>query len=197
MDSTILLTFRLHGSIPASAGRELQTSRRAGQKAVQAWAATGAGPEEIAAAHRRAQKAFFAQYDAVLDRAPIGPRYFESEKIAEVLAGEIMMLEETGFVVHGFAILPNHAHAVLHLPTGSGLSLSKALDLLHLRTGQACRRLVRPKLPPEAEFWQTGWHEYAVLDEAELARLLAYVCANPAKAGLPERFQEWPYVLRD
>jgi len=193
MSQTVLVTFRLHGSIPAGTGRELKASLRAAQEAVQAQATAGAGPAEIAAAHRRAQKAFFARYDAVLDRAPIGPRYFELEKMAEVLAGEIMILEETGFVVHGFAILPNHAHAVLHLPALSTLSLAKALDLLHLRTGTACRRLVRPKLPPEAEFWQTGWHEYAVHDEAELSRLLAYLKQQPEKASLPARFREWPY----
>ena len=29
----------------------------------------------------------------MLDRAPIDPAYFENEKLAEVLTGEIMMLE--------------------------------------------------------------------------------------------------------
>ncbi len=174
---TALLTFRLHGTIPAAAARELQAAR-----------AQPAGAD-----HHRAQKQFFARFDAVLDRGPCGPRYFESEPIAEVLAGEILMLTETGFVVHGFAILPNHAHLVLHLPARSGLSFAKAVDLLHLRTAAACRRLVRPKLPLEAEFWQTGWHEYAVDDEAELTRILAYVGGNARAAGLPQRFQEWPY----
>lgn len=194
MDQTLLLTFRLHGSIPAGTGRELKAELRAAQETVQALATTGVSPEETATAHRRARKAFFAKFDAVLDRAPSGPRYFELEKMAETLAGEILMLEETGFVVHGFAILPNHVHAVLHLPAGSSLALAKCLDLLQLRSGQACRRLVHPKLPPEAEFWQAGWHEYAVEDAAELSRLLAYVRGNAARAGLPERFQAWPYV---
>ncbi|GAA4347572.1 hypothetical protein GCM10023185_02700 [Hymenobacter saemangeumensis] len=194
MDQTILLTFRLHGSIPASTGRELKAGLRAAQEAVQAQADAGASPAETAAARQRAQKAFFAKYDAVLDRAPSGPRYFELEQMAEVLAGEIMMLEETGFTVHGFAILPNHAHAVLHLPARSSLSLAKSLDLLHLRSATACRRLVRPRLPPEAEFWQAGWHEYAVQDEVELARLLAYLKQQAQKAGLPARFSEWPYI---
>ena len=63
-----------------------------------------------------------------------------------------MMLEETGFVIYGFAILRNHAHAVPHLLEGSNLSFAKTLDLLHLRTGTTCHRLVRPKLPPRAEF---------------------------------------------
>ncbi|MBF9141486.1 transposase [Hymenobacter properus] len=177
---TSLLTFRLHGTIPAATGRELQAELRQAQ--------------EVGTDHRRAQKQFFAKFDAVLDRGPIGPRYFENEKIAEVLAGEIMMLEETGFRVHAFAILPNHAHLVLELSADSSLSFAKAVDLLHLRTGTACRRLVRPKLPPEAEFWQVGWHEYGVQDAAELARLLTYVRGNARQAGLPARFQEWPYA---
>ena len=180
MLETLLLTFRLHGTVPAAAGRELQALRRQAPEA-------GTDP-------RRARKQFYAQLDAVLDRAPVGPTHFEHEKIAEVLAGEIMMLEETGFVVHGFAILPNHAHAVLHLPATSGLSFAKALDLLHLRTGANCRRLVRPKLPAEADFWQVGWHDYPIADAAELARVLAYVRGNARAAGLPARFQEWPYV---
>jgi REP element-mobilizing transposase RayT len=175
-----LLTFRLHGTIPAAIGRELKAELRQAQEA-------GTEP-------RRAQKQFFAKFDAVLDRAPIGAGYFENEKMAEVLAGEIMMLEETGFVVHGFAILPNHAHLVLELPDNSLLSFAKAIDLLHLRTGTNCRRLVRPRLPPEAEFWQVGWFEYEVQEAAELARLLAYVSGNARAAGLPARFQEWPYV---
>jgi putative transposase len=139
---TSLLTFRLHGTIPAATGRELKAELRQAKEA---------GTD-----HRRAQKQFFAKFDAVLDRAPIGPSYFENEKMAEVLAGEIMMLEETGFTVQGFAILPNHAHIVLELPNNSPLSFAKAIDLLHLRTGTICRRLVRPKLPPEAEFLASG-----------------------------------------
>ena len=174
------LTFRLHGTIPAATGRELKAALRQAQEA---------GTD-----YRRAQKRFFARFDAVLDRAPIGSNYFDNEKMAEVLAGEIMMLEETGFVVHGFAILPNHAHFVLELPESSPLSFAKAIDLLHLRTGTNCRRLVRPKLPPEAEFWQVGWFEYEVQGAAELTRLLAYVRGNARQAGLAARFQEWPYA---
>ena len=177
---TAFVTFRLHGTIPAATTRELKAGLRQAH--------------EAGLDHRRAQKSFFAWFDAVLDRAPIGQRYFESEKMADVLAGEIMMLEETGFVVHGFAILPNHAHLVLHLPASSHLSFAPAIDLLHQRTEAACRRLVRPKLPPEAPFWQAGWFDYPVADAAELARIVAYVRGQARQAGLAARFQEWPYV---
>jgi REP element-mobilizing transposase RayT len=177
---TVFITFRLHGTIPAATARELKAGLAA---------AHAAGLD-----HRRAKKSFFGRFDAVLDRALIGQRYLESEKMADVLAGEIMMLEETGFVVHGFAILPNHAHLVLHLPASSRLSFAPAIDLLHQRTEAACRRLVRPRLPPEAPFWQAGWFDYPVADAAELARVLAYVGSQARQAGLPQRYQAWPYV---
>ena len=177
---TSLITLRLHGSVPAAIARELKADL--GQ-------ANAAGAD-----YRRAQKVFFAKFDAVLDRAPTGQRYFESEKMADVLAGEIMMLEETGFVVHGFAILPNHAHLVLHLPAASRLAFAPALDLLHQRTEQLCRSLGRTRLPPEAPFWQVGWHDYPVADAAELARIGAYVRAQAQRAGLAPRFQAWPYI---
>ncbi len=177
---TAFLTFRLHGTIPAASARALKAAL------IQA---PPAGTD-----HHRARKQLFAAFDAVLDQGPIGPRYFDHEKMAEVLAGEILMLEETGFTVHGFAILPNHAHLVLHLPARSSLSFAKALDLLHVRTDKHCRRLVRPKLPPEAAFWQPGWLEIPLLDAAELTRALAYVRGNARQAGLPARFQAWPYV---
>jgi len=178
---TSFITLRLHGTIPAATARELKAELRQAHEA---------GTD-----YRRAQKAFFTKFDAVLDRAPIGQRYFENEKLAEVLAGEIMMLEETGFVVHGFAILPNHAHLVLHLPVSSRLSFAPAIDLLHQRTEQLCRRLVRPKLPPEAPFWQAGWFDYPVADAGELARILAYVAGQARQAQLAARFQQWPYVI--
>jgi putative transposase len=177
---TILLTLRLAGTLPAAVAHELAASLRQAQT-------DGTN-------YRRAQKAFFARFDAALDRSPSGPRHFENEQLAEVLAGEIMILEETGFVVHGFAILPNHVHLVVHLPAGSRLAFAPAIDLLHQRTEQLCRRLVRPTLPPEAPFWQAGWHHYPVADAAELARIVAYVRGQARQAGLAPRFQAWPYI---
>ena len=164
---TTLPLLRLAGTRPASTVRALAAGPRQAQ-------ADGLG-------HHRAQKVFFAKFDAALDRALPGPRHFEREKIAEALAVEIMLLEKTDFVVHDFAILPGHAHPVLHLPARSSLALAKALDPLHQRTGAACRYLVRPKLPPEAVFWQPSWHELLVADAAEL-------CASgPTCAGRPGR----------
>ncbi|MCA8832871.1 hypothetical protein [Hymenobacter pini] len=181
---TILLTLRLAGSIPARAGRELHARRVAAQQ-------TADSPE----AHRRAAKQFFAGFDALLDARTVGPVYLEREKLAEMVAGELLMLEEQGLQVPCFVLLPNHLHAILRLPAGSGLSLYKAVELLHQRTATQARRLLRGQLPPEADFWQTGFHELPVLDAEEQSRMQRYLLAHPQRLGLPKRFQEWPYVF--
>ena len=51
---TAFVTFRLHGTIPAAAARELKAALNAAHAA--------------SLDHRRAQKAFFAKVDAVLRR---------------------------------------------------------------------------------------------------------------------------------
>ncbi|GAB3827233.1 hypothetical protein [Hymenobacter jeollabukensis] len=186
---TLLITLRLAGSIPARAGRELQQQRITAQQA----ARTAATPAEAQAAHRRAEKRFFADFDAVLDSALVGGHYLEKEKIAEAVAGELLMLEEQGLRVPCFALTFNHLHAVLHQPAGHRLALYKAVELLHQRTAQQARRILRGQLPKEADFWHPGCHELSILDAAELARVQAYLLGHAARLKLPARYHAWPY----
>lgn len=179
---TILLTLRLARSIPVQAGRGLHARRVAALQAADS-------PE----AHRRAEKQFFAGFDALLDARTVGPDYLTKEKLAEMVAGELLMLEEQGLQVPCFVVLPNHVHAVLHLPPGQSVSLYKTVELLHQRTAMQARRLLRGQLPPAADFWQTGFHELPVQDAAELIRIRQYLLGHPQRLNLPERFHDWPY----
>jgi len=181
---TALITLRLPGSLPAAVMRALKAELRE---------AYAAGLDE-----HRARKQLFARFDAALDQGSgSGPQYLGEEKIAEVLAAEFEMLPETGFLVPGFVIRPNHAHVFVQLPATSRLSFAKSLDLLQQRTEAAGRRLVRPRLHPETPFWQPGWHEVPLRDDAELARALAYLQTQSRQAGLPARFSQWPYVAEE
>lgn len=184
---TLLLTLRLAGSVPVRAGRELQARRIAAQ------AEARMAPDPVAAG-RRAEKQFFGAFDALLDAHTVGPDYLGREKLAELITGELLMLEEQGLRVPGFVLLPGHLHAVLELPAGTGISLYKTIELLQQRTAAQARRLLRGQLPPEADFWHPGSHELPIQDEAEQQRVLAYLAAHPLRLGLPERFHSWPYV---
>ncbi|MCC3155981.1 hypothetical protein LJ737_01945 [Hymenobacter sp. 15J16-1T3B] len=186
---TMLLTLRLNGSIPARAGRELHQQRVQAQEAARA-AATA---EEAQAAHRRAEKRFFADFDALLDAAQVGGSYLEKERIAEAVAAELLLLEEQGLRVPCFVLSFNHLHVVLQQPVGHRFSLYKTVELLHQRTALQARRILRGQLPKEADFWHPGTHELPILDAAELSRLQAYLLGHAARLQLPPRYHEWPY----
>lgn len=186
---TTLLTLRLAGSIPARAGRELHQQRIAAQDA----ARTAPTPAAAQAAHRRAEKRFFADFDALLDAAHVGQGYLEKEKIAAAVAGELLMLEEQGLRVPCFAMTFNHLHAVLHQPAGHRFALGKTVELLHQRTAQQARRILRGQLPAEADFWHPGAHELPLSDATELLRVQAYLLGHATRLRLPERYHDWPY----
>lgn len=186
---TILLTLRLAGSIPARVGRELHQQRIIAQETARA----APTPAEAQATHRRADKRFFADFDALLDGAKVGGGYLEKERIAEAVAGELLLLEEQGLRVPCFMLTFNHLHAVLHQPTGHALSLYKALELLHQRTAQQARRILRGQLPPGADFWHPSPHELPILDAEELTRVRAYLLGHAVRLRLPPRYHDWPY----
>jgi REP element-mobilizing transposase RayT len=189
LGETLFVTFRLECSIHSDVGRQLQAELQQNLELIRA---SGLSPEEQHIAHQRAQKRFFAKFDAALDVAEIGPTYLEKEKVAEIVAGELMLLEDTGVQVLAFALLPNHVHAVLHLPAANNLSFYKSLQLLHQRTAALCSRKIR--LPAGADFWQTGSYEYPVYDADELARIITYVQRHAKRLRLPARWHDWPYV---
>ncbi|HEX8426192.1 hypothetical protein [Hymenobacter sp.] len=184
---TLFITLRLAGSVPMRAARELHQQRQAAQEAARA-------APDFPAIHRRIEKQFFVGFDALLNAATVGSVYLEKEKVADVVAGELLMLEEQGFMVPCFAVLPNHVHAVLHQPASSNLSVHKALELLHQRTAAQARRILRGQLPAEADFWQTGTYDYAIADAAELVQIQRYILGHAARLKIPERYHDWPYV---
>ncbi|PJJ48439.1 hypothetical protein [Hymenobacter chitinivorans] len=185
---TLFVTFRLAGSVSTRAFRALYQERQTAQDAARLLPAP-----ELPAAFRRAEKLFFLGFDALLDAATVGPVFLEKEKIADIVAAELLLLEELGFLVVAFVLLPNHVHALLHLPAGSGVSFYKALELLQQRTAAQCRRLLQATLPPEADFWQTGSYDYPVHDATELRRLLTYLRTHATRTGHAGRWLDWPY----
>jgi putative DNA methylase len=43
------------------------------------------------------------------------------------------------------------------------------------------------------EFWQREYYDYLVRDEEDFYRYLEYTLQNPVKAGLCERWEDWPW----
>jgi len=100
------------------------------------------------------------------------------------------------FDILAMVVLPDHLHALWHLPQDDGdyplrSSLIKAdfaRQLPPLETVKLSRRLKR-----ERGVWQRRYWEHQIRDEHDLRRHLDYIHFNPVKHGHARKAVEWPY----
>jgi hypothetical protein len=45
----------------------------------------------------------------------------------------------------------------------------------------------------EGEFWQREYHDHLIRDDEDFDWCIAYTVQNPVKAGLCERWEDWPW----
>ena len=100
------------------------------------------------------------------------------------------------FDILAMVVLPDHLHAVWHLPADDGdyplrwglIKAAFSRQLPPLETVQLSRRLKR-----ERGVWQRRYWEHQIHDEQDLQRHLEYIHFNPVKHGHARSAVEWPY----
>ena len=88
--------------------------------------------------------------------------------------------------VWAYCLMPNHVHLIL---------VPSAADGLRAALGEAHRRYTRRINAREGwsgYLWQGRFNSFA-MDEAHLAACVRYVEANPVRAGLADRAEDWPW----
>ena len=111
---------------------------------------------------------------------------FDERQIQAVGRGFAKAVGEAHFRIVACAIMRNHVHAVV-------LRHSRRIEMVvgHLRS-RATKQLGLEGLRPAQPIWGVGgWHRF-LHSAAEIAQCVAYVNANPRKAGLPA--QTWDFV---
>ena len=83
--------------------------------------------------------------------------------------------------------MPNHAHAVLTPLTGH--ELSDIVGSWKHYTARVANQLLRR----QGDFWYRDYYDRAIRDERHYAAAVAYVEANPVRAHLCARSEEWPF----
>ena len=92
--------------------------------------------------------------------------------------------------VHGYCILPNHYHLLLHTPRAG---LSGAMQAMSSRFTQAVNRL-RARDGP---LFRGRFRSIAIEDDAHLVQVSRYIHLNPVEARLVERVEDWAWSSAD
>ena len=134
-----------------------------------------------------ANKGFSAhKVEALLD-AGYGACWLSKPEIAGLVAGALQHFNGQRYELSAWVVMPNHVHVVVWPMPGHTLS-----DILHSWksfTSKAANKL----LCRTGEFWQKKSFDHWIRDDAERARLAAYVENNPGKARLCKASEDWKW----
>ncbi|TDV54562.1 REP element-mobilizing transposase RayT [Pseudomonas graminis] len=84
-----------------------------------------------------------------------------------------------------WVVMPDHFHWLVELGECE-------LEILVLGVKSHTARNVNKSLDRSGRFWQRGFHDRAIRYEEDLQSVARYIIANPIRAGLVSRVQDYP-----
>ncbi len=107
-----------------------------------------------------------------------GACHLADPRIASVVAGAIRFLDGRKYHIHAWVVMPNHVH-ILFTPIPPA-TLAVVAHSLKSYTAKEANRLLGSAGP----FWQREYYDRAIRDIGHFNAEIAYIEANPVKAGL-------------
>ncbi len=105
--------------------------------------------------------------------------YFASLGNGRKLVRQLIELQREGRAeTLCYVVMPDHLHWLMVLQEGE---LGEAIHLLKGRTARAIGETV----------WQANYFDHAVREDEDLRRMARYIVANPLRAGLVERIEDY------
>src|ERR1017187_1675322 len=93
------------------------------------------------------------------------------------------------FRLHDIVVMPDHLH--LLVTVGDGMTVERAMQLV--KGGFSYR--LKQECGHWGEVWQRGFSEARVECRQSFMKHREYIAANPVKAGLVERPEEFPHLF--
>jgi putative transposase len=117
------------------------------------------------------------------DKKPL----FRNADLVDVVRSQILIAAETcGFEIVAYCFMPDHVHLVIEGLTASA-SLSAFVQRAKQLSGFHGKRMVGGPV------WQTGYHERVLRADQGTPGVVAYVLANPVRAGLVDNAADHPF----
>jgi putative transposase len=109
---------------------------------------------------------------------------------AELLVTTIFRYREQGrFLLHGFAVMPEHLHVLL--TPADGQTVERCVQCIKGGFSFSVRKQFA------GEVWQTGFHEHRIRDSEDFRNQIEYVAQNPQRRRLTDyRFVHTNYLDR-
>jgi REP element-mobilizing transposase RayT len=175
------VTFRLADSLPAREIARLKHERQAVLEQARAAKSPLTWHEE-----EQLLAWYCDRVEALLD-AGHGACWLRRADVAGLVAQALRLFDGQRYELRAWVVMPNHVHVIVWPLDGH--TLSGILHSWKSFTSKAANRL----LGRAGIFWQKESFDHWIRDEAEHARLVAYVENNPVKGRLCQARTDWQW----
>ena len=118
------------------------------------------------------------------------------EQIRPLLLEHIVHDHSVRYQLHVAVVMPDHVHVLLtpgHDANGNTFGLAEIMHSLKSSSAHSINRALRHK----GRVWQPEYHDRALRSDESARQKAEYICANPVRAGLVARQDEWPWLWRE
>ena len=188
--ATLFVTIRLAGSIPKEVLAQLKDEAEERERVIRQ---TAVSTQQYQYLYEE-QKRQFGRWDEILDSAEHGPHWLSQPEIAAIVINSLHFLDGDVYDLDVFCVMSNHAHVVLtplEKENGSYHALQTIMHSLKRHTAREANKVLGRK----GAFWQHESYDHVVRNRDEWERIVKYVLNNPVKAGLVEKWEDWPHTF--
>jgi len=163
------MTFRLHDAVPDSV--------------VQAWRRELSWIENLPASDPREVE--LRKRIARYEDAGHGACWLRDERIASLVENALLHFDAQRYRLIAWCVMPNHVHALIE--TFDVWPLAGIVHSWKSYTAHTANEILRRS----GDFWFREYHDRFIRDDRHFVNALRYIEANPVKAGLVERKEDW------
>ena len=119
------------------------------------------------------------------DRRPVFRDAAPASTMAAALGGGTL---DGATLFLAWVVMPDHVHLLMELSAPESLSVAVA----RIKSGSS--RRVNAVLQRRGTLWASGYHDHALRSEESLEPVVEYLLANPMRAGLVARPEEYEFA---
>jgi putative transposase len=116
-----------------------------------------------------------------------GECWLKQHAIAHIVEDALLHGDGQDYYLLAWCVMPNHVHVLIE--TQDGHPLPKVVQSWKSFTA----RLINRHLGRTGTVWMRDYFDRYIRDDRHLAAVVAYIHANPVKAGLTASERDWPH----
>lgn len=189
------VTFRLYGSLPKKMVNEMKQKYHLQLENL----------KNIEDDHQRnlevfdLRKRFFAKHDELLDKTDNGPHHLKDKTNSDIVSKELFRFDGQLYDLIAYSIMSNHVHILIDTSIQVGEYSDENFSENYVQLDQIMKRIKGPTavycnrvLELSGKVWERESYDMYIRNEKMFNNVLFYILNNPVKAGLVNKWNDYP-----